>query len=56
MSETIMSDYIKGFNDGYAYVLHEVENQIAKQTTSHDAMVLVQLLQHLKMEKKNDTL
>jgi hypothetical protein len=50
-----MSDYIKGFNDGYAYVLHEVENQI-KQATSHDAMVLVQLLQHLKMEKKNDTL
>jgi hypothetical protein len=55
MSETTMSDYIKGFNDGYAYTLNEIENQI-KNATSHDALVLVQLLQHLKLEKKNDTL
>lgn len=55
MSETIMSDYIKGFNDGYAYTLNEIENQI-RNANSHDALVLVQLLQHLKLEKKNDTL
>ena len=51
MSETTMSEYIKGFNNGYEYVLHEIENQI-KQANSHDALVLVQLLQHLKMENK----
>jgi hypothetical protein len=55
MSEATMSDYIKGFNDGYAYTLNEIENQI-KNANSHDALVLVQLLQHLKLEKKNDTL
>ena len=25
MSETKMSDYIKGFNDGFAYVLEQIE-------------------------------
>lgn len=55
MSETTMSEYIKGFNDGYAFILNEIETQI-KQTNSHDAMVLVQLLQHLKMEKKHESL
>lgn len=25
MKETVMSDYIKGFNDGFAYVLEQIE-------------------------------
>jgi len=52
-SEAVMSEYIKGFDAGYAYVLHEIENYI-KSANSHDAMVLVQLLSHLKMEDKPD--
>ena len=50
-AETVMSEYIKGFDAGYAYVLNELEQYIAK-ANSHDAMVLVQLLAHLKMEGK----
>jgi len=50
-AEAVMSEYIKGFDAGYAYVLNEVENYI-KSANSHDAMVLVQLLAHLKMEGK----
>jgi hypothetical protein len=50
-AEAVMSDYIKGFDAGYAYVLNEIENYI-KSANSHDAMVLVQLLAHLKMEGK----
>ena len=49
--ETIMSEYIKGFDAGYAYVLNELEQYIAK-ANSHDALALVQLLAHLKMESK----
>ena len=48
---TTMSEYVKGFDAGYAYVLNEIENYI-KSANSHDAMVLVQLLSHLKMEGK----
>ena len=50
-SEALMSDYIKGFDAGYDYVLNEVEQYIAK-ANSHDAMALVQLLAHLKMDGK----
>ena len=50
-AEAVMSEYIKGFDAGYAYVLNEIENYI-KSANSHDAMVLVQLLAHLKMEGK----
>jgi hypothetical protein len=53
MSETTMSEYINGFDAGYAYVLNELEQYIAK-ANSHDALVLVQLLSHLKMEGKPD--
>jgi len=53
MSETTMSDYIKGFDAGYAYVLNEVEQWIKRE--GHDpqriAPVLL-LLAHLKMEDK----
>ena len=53
-AETIMSEYIKGFDAGYAYVLNELEQYIAK-ANSHDALALVQLLAHLKMEGKPDS-
>ena len=49
--ETVMSEYIKGFDAGYDYVLREVENYI-KGANSHDALVLAELLAHLKMENK----
>lgn len=39
--------YVAGFDHGCDYIIHEIENYM-KKTTSHDAMVLVQLLDHLK--------
>lgn len=48
MPETTMSEYIKGFNSGYEYVLHEVENFIKAYPTKEFA--LHELLAHLKME------
>jgi hypothetical protein len=36
MSETIMSEYIKGFDHGCDYVVAEIERQI-KEATSHEA-------------------
>jgi len=60
MSETVMSEYIKGFDAGYSYVLNEVEKfaEIERQPqASDDAMtrrikteVLYRLLAQLKME------
>jgi hypothetical protein len=40
MSETTMSEYIKGFNDGYAYVLTQIER--------HPEMTATELLAYLK--------
>ena len=51
MKEAVMSEYIQGFDAGYAYVLNELEQYIAK-ANSHDAMALVQLLAYLKLEGK----
>jgi hypothetical protein len=51
MSETTMSEYIKGFDAGYAYVLNEVENYIKQYPDNKFA--LTELLAHLKMEDKN---
>jgi len=51
-AETVMSDYIKGFNSGYEYVLHEIENY-TKQYPDNK-FVLEELLAHLKMEGKPD--
>ena len=47
MSETTMSEYIKGFNDGYAYVLTQIER--------HPEMTANELLHYLKgdVEQKN---
>ena len=50
MPETTMSEYIKGFNSGYEYVLHEVENFIKAYPTKEFA--LHELLAHLRMEGK----
>ena len=52
-SEAVMSDYIKGFDAGYGYALHEVEQYIKR----HDyepriAGPLLNLLAHLKTEGK----
>jgi hypothetical protein len=64
MSETVMSEYIKGFDAGYSYVLNEVQKfaEIERQPqASNDAMtrrikteVLYRLLAQLKMESKPD--
>ena len=45
-----MSDYIKGFDSGYEYVLHEIENYIKQYPDNKFA--LTELLAHLKMEGK----
>ena len=52
MSETTMSEYIKGFDAGYGYVLQEVENYIKQYPDNKFA--LTELLAHLKMEDKPD--
>jgi len=51
MSETTMSEYIKGFDHGCDYIVAEIERQI-KEANSHDALVLVDLVKRLKMEGK----
>ena len=53
MSETTMSEYIKGFDAGYAYVLNEVEQWIKREgyDPQRIAPVLL-LLAQLKMEDK----
>ena len=43
MSETKMSEYIAGFNDGYAYVLEQIER--------HPRMTNAEILRYLKGEK-----
>jgi len=52
MNETTMSEYIKGFDAGYAYVLNEVEQWIKRE--AHDPQriaAVLTLLAHLKMEQ-----
>jgi uncharacterized Fe-S cluster-containing MiaB family protein len=51
-SEAVMSEYIKGFDAGYGYVLQEVENYIKQYPDNKFA--LTELLAHLKMEDKTD--
>jgi hypothetical protein len=52
-SETVMSEYIKGFDAGYGYVLNEIERYINVYPT--DVFAVKELLAHLKMEGKKDT-
>jgi len=49
-SEAVMSDYIKGFDAGYGYVLNEIERYINVYPT--DVFAVKELLAHLKMEGK----
>ena len=49
-SEAVMSEYIKGFDAGYDYVLHEIENYIKQYPDNK--FPLNELLAHLKMEGK----
>jgi hypothetical protein len=51
-SEAVMSDYIKGFDAGYSYVLHQIE--VYTKDYPSEVFVLVELLAHLKMEGKPD--
>jgi len=48
-----MSDYIKGFDSGYGYVLNEIERYI--DVYPNDVFAVKELLAHLKMEGKPDT-
>lgn len=50
MPETTMSEYIRGFDAGYDYVLTEVEKFI--KAYPDQPFALVELLAHLKMEDK----
>jgi hypothetical protein len=50
--EAVMSEYIKGFDAGYDYVLNEIE-QYAKVYRG-DKLPFAELLYHLKMEGKRD--
>ena len=50
--ETTMSEYIKGFDAGYAYVLNEIEQWVKRE--AHDSQrnaPVLSLLAHLKMEQ-----
>jgi hypothetical protein len=52
-SEAVMSEYIKGFDAGYGYVLTEIERYIDLYPT--DVFAIKELLAHLKMESKPNT-
>ena len=49
-AEAVMSEYIKGFDAGYDYVLNEIE-RYAKEYKG-DKLPFAELLYHLKMEGK----
>jgi hypothetical protein len=49
-SESVMSEYIKGFDAGYGYVLNEIEVYIKQYPDN--TFALQELLAHLKMEDK----
>ena len=56
MSEAVMSEYIKGFDAGYGYVLTEIERWIKQR--EHEPRVtspIEELLAHLKMEGRETT-
>ena len=54
MSETTMSEYIKGFDHGCDYIVAEIERYI-KTDNSHDALALIDLVDRLKMQGKYDS-
>ena len=53
-AEAVMSDYIKGFDAGYAFVLNEVEQHAKQYKEKEICFAFLELLQHLKMESKRD--
>ena len=53
-AEAVMSDYIKGFDAGYAFVLNEVEQHAKQYKEKEICFAFLELLQHLKMEGKRD--
>lgn len=56
MSETVMSEYIKGFDAGYNYVLTEIEQWIKEHDYEPRAVWPVQqLLAKLKEEGRETT-
>jgi len=55
MSETVMSEYIKGFDHGCDYIVTEIERYI-KECNSHDALVLIDLIKRIKMEDKSNAI
>jgi hypothetical protein len=52
-SEAVMSEYIKGFDAGYSYVLNEIEVYIKQYPDNKFA--LQELLAHLKMEDSKES-
>ena len=55
MPETVMSDYIKGFDHGCDYIVAEIERYIkSRDFEPRITNPLKDLLAHLKMEKIND--
>ena len=50
-AETVMSEYIKGFDSGYDYVLQEIARYERDCPTS--SRTIPALLAHLRMEKSN---
>jgi len=51
-AEAVMSEYIRGFDAGYNYVLNEIEQCAKVYKDRNNRFPLVELLAHLKMEKK----
>jgi hypothetical protein len=51
-SEAVMSEYIKGFDAGYGYVLNEIER--FSDEYKGNRFALAELLHHLKMEDRPD--
>jgi hypothetical protein len=49
--ETVMSEYIKGFDAGYGFVLHEIEQYAKNYKDKEACFAFHELLQHLRLEK-----
>lgn len=52
--EAVMSEYIRGFDAGCNFLCHEIEQYIRK-ASSHDALVLDELLRHLRQTPRETT-
>jgi hypothetical protein len=48
MNTNVQTEYIGGFNDGFNYVLYEIESYIKKYPDN--TFALKELLEHLKAE------